>query len=177
VRPVRVEPRLRRASVADAALLADFGRRTFDDTYSAFNTPEDMKLYMESAFSVEQTARELSDSKIVILLAELDALVGYAKLVFGEPAPCVRGETPFELSRLYVAREFHGSGVAGFLLRASFEEGRRHGKRTLWLGVWEGNARARAFYAKSGFEDVGSHEFLLGTDLQTDRVLERGIDA
>lgn len=49
----------------------------------------------------------------------------------------------------------------------------RHGGRTLWLGVWEGNARAKAFYLKTGFVDVGSHVFMVGTDRQTDRILVR----
>ena len=42
----------------------------------------------------------------------------------------------------------------------------------LWLGVWERNPRAQAFYRKSGFADVGSQVFLVGTDAQTDRVME-----
>ena len=46
------------------------------------------------------------------------------------------------------------------------------GATRVWLGVWEKNARAIAFYAKCGFRDVGSQPFLLGSDLQTDRVME-----
>jgi ribosomal protein S18 acetylase RimI-like enzyme len=45
------------------------------------------------------------------------------------------------------------------------------GGRQLWLGVWERNARAIAFYKKIGFVDVGSHDFYVGADRQTDRVL------
>ena len=45
------------------------------------------------------------------------------------------------------------------------------GRETLWLGVWEHNARAIRFYEKCGFRDAGSHPFLLGNDLQTDRIM------
>ncbi len=45
------------------------------------------------------------------------------------------------------------------------------GAKTLWLGVWERNDRAHAFYEKCGFADVGEHIFLFGTDPQTDRVM------
>jgi ribosomal protein S18 acetylase RimI-like enzyme len=38
--------------------------------------------------------------------------------------------------------------------------------------VWERNRRAQAFYKKSGFVDVGTQTFLVGTDEQTDRVME-----
>ena len=51
--------------------------------------------------------------------------------------------------------------------------GGARGGRTLWLGVWERNARAKAFYGKNGFVDVGSHVFMVGTDAQTDRILVR----
>jgi GNAT superfamily N-acetyltransferase len=42
-----------------------------------------------------------------------------------------------------------------------------------WLGVWERNPRANAFYRKVGFTDVGSHVFMVGTDPQTDRIMVR----
>jgi hypothetical protein len=45
----------------------------------------------------------------------------------------------------------------------------------LWLGGWERNERAKAFYLKTGFKDVGSHLFMVGTDPQTDRILVRGL--
>ena len=43
----------------------------------------------------------------------------------------------------------------------------------MWLGVWERNARAIAFYAKWGFIDIGDHVFMLGSDRQTDRIMWR----
>ena len=49
------------------------------------------------------------------------------------------------------------------------------GAQTLWLGVWERNPRALAFYGKCGFVDVGEHVFLFGTDPQTDRVMARAL--
>ena len=67
------------------------------------------------------------------------------------------------------------NGMAGALRAALMErvkaEARARGAKTLWLGVWERNDRARAFYAKCGFADAGEHIFLFGTDPQTDRVM------
>jgi ribosomal protein S18 acetylase RimI-like enzyme len=57
------------------------------------------------------------------------------------------------------------------LITEAFDAARTAGARHLWLGVWEHNARALRFYAKCGFVDVGSHDFVLGTDRQTDRVM------
>jgi diamine N-acetyltransferase len=49
----------------------------------------------------------------------------------------------------------------------------QQGCDTVWLGVWEHNPRAIAFYEKWGFEKFGAHDFLLGTDLQTDILMKK----
>jgi ribosomal protein S18 acetylase RimI-like enzyme len=58
------------------------------------------------------------------------------------------------------------------VLRAAVELG----GVTLWLGVWERNPRAIAFYQKCGFRDVGSHDFWFGNDRQTDRVMVTALE-
>jgi len=55
------------------------------------------------------------------------------------------------------------------------EAGRREGFATMWLGVWERNFRAQAFYRKYSFAVVGAHVFTLGTDEQTDLIMTRAI--
>jgi ribosomal protein S18 acetylase RimI-like enzyme len=56
-------------------------------------------------------------------------------------------------------------------MRAVEQVARDLGGRTLWLGVWERNPRAIAFYTKCGFVDVGAHAFFFGTEEQSDRVM------
>lgn len=51
------------------------------------------------------------------------------------------------------------------------EEARARGHDVLWLGVWDRNERAIAFYARWGFVEVGEMSFLLGSDVQRDHVL------
>jgi ribosomal protein S18 acetylase RimI-like enzyme len=182
---------IRRAQLRDAAALAALGERTFRDTYTEFNTPGDMNLYVSENFSEAVIARELVDPRVTYLLGASGESEGrspsrglggdapestawpiaYAKLFEGAPPPCVSGPKPIELARLYVAKEWHGTGVARVLMNACFVEAGRLDAKTLWLGVWEKNGRARSFYSKHGFEDVGEHEFLLGKDAQRDRVL------
>jgi ribosomal protein S18 acetylase RimI-like enzyme len=58
------------------------------------------------------------------------------------------------------------------LLQSCIDEARRTGHRTMWLGVWERNRRAQAFYRKWGFHTVGEHIFQLGSDAQTDWLME-----
>jgi ribosomal protein S18 acetylase RimI-like enzyme len=45
----------------------------------------------------------------------------------------------------------------------------------IWLGVNNENARAQRFYAKSGFEKVGSKRFLMGDAYEDDFVMERSL--
>jgi ribosomal protein S18 acetylase RimI-like enzyme len=168
---------IRMATLADRARLTDFGRRTFHATFGAQNTAEDMRAYLDAAFNEAQQTAELTDPNRVTWFAELDdALVGYAQIHRGEPAPCVPERDSVELVRLYVDRAAQGRGVAQQLLRVA-EEAAAMQARGIWLGVWENNARAIAFYTKSGFAVVGSHEFLLGTDRQTDHIMAKRFSA
>jgi len=60
-------------------------------------------------------------------------------------------------------------------MHAVLEAAAGRGAQSLWLTVWEHNPRARAFYAKCGFTDVGTCAYLFGTEPQTDRVMARAV--
>ncbi len=167
---------IRRASLADAESLGELAVRTFCDTFAADNTPEDVAAYLESAYTVTQLARDLADPAITTLVADADgALVAFAQLRAGAAPDCVRGPAPIELWRFYVAKEWHGRGLAQRLMDEVIATALRANTATLWLGVWEHNARAIAYYRKAGYTDVGAQVFMLGSDRQTDRVMMRPI--
>lgn len=167
---------IRRADSDDAEWLADFGARTFYETFAAENTPEDMAAYLAASFHPAKQAAELADPAATFLVADVDGRpAGYAKLRAGEPAEGVQGANPVELVRLYVSREWLGRGVGEALMRACIEEARRTGHQTMWLGVWERNERAQAFYRKWRFRAVGEHVFQLGSDPQRDILMERPV--
>ena len=163
---------IRPGTIDDAEALAALARRTFHDTFSESNDPADMALYLSRAYGVNQQARELSDPDITTFLVEQDGqAIGYAQLRSGHVPECVTGREPIELWRLYVSREWHGRGIARPLMEQVKAAAIERGAKTLWLGVWERNDRAHAFYEKCGFVDTGEHIFLFGTDPQTDRVM------
>ncbi|MFL6259016.1 MAG: GNAT family N-acetyltransferase [Thermoanaerobaculia bacterium] len=166
-------PPIRRAGPADAAALADFAARVFDETFGPDNRPEDMAAHLANRFGVRQQTEEILDPAIVTLLMEEDGrLIAYTQVTTLHPAPpCVTGEAPVEIGRFYVDRSWHGRGLAQRLMDAARDAARGLGGRTAWLAVWERNPRAIAFYERQGFRDVGSQPFLLGADLQTDRVM------
>ncbi|HEY0553032.1 MAG TPA: GNAT family N-acetyltransferase [Thermoanaerobaculia bacterium] len=164
--------RIRRSEPADAPALADFAARMFADTFGPYNRPEDMAAHLADRFGVHQQAGEIADPKILTFLVEAeDRLIGYTQIRRIPPPGCVTGEEPVELGRFYVDRPWQGRGLAQRLMAVVWEAAKGLNGRTLWLGVWEGNPRAIAFYEKCGFRDVGSQEFLLGADLQTDCVM------
>jgi ribosomal protein S18 acetylase RimI-like enzyme len=168
---------LRRARAGDAAALAAFATQAFIDTYAAHNTEKDLRAYLAEAYGAPQQTRELTDPQMITVLAEGPrGIIGYAQLRRKDVPPCVTHERPVEIYRFYVDRTAHGTGVAARLMTEAFASARDLGGKHVWLGVWERNARALAFYRKQGFADVGTQDFLLGGDRQTDRVLVKVLD-
>jgi GNAT superfamily N-acetyltransferase len=164
--------RIRAAVLADAGILTDLGARTFRDSFAADNTPEDMEAFLASHYRPELQAAELRDPRNLYLLAEVSGVpAGFALLSDGAREKGVPGERPWNLARLYVDRPFLGAKVGAALMGRCLEEGRARGHDVLWLGVWEHNTRARAFYERWGFSEVGEMNFMLGSDLQRDLVL------
>jgi ribosomal protein S18 acetylase RimI-like enzyme len=167
---------IRRALPKDAGSLAKFGARTFRETFEADNTPEDMDLYLGSAYREDLQSAELRNPGMVTLLAEDGRrLAGFSQLREGSAPDCVVGSAPIELWRFYVDRAWQGRGVAQALMMETLQAASEQGARTVWLSVWERNYRAQAFYRKCGFADCGAREFMLGRDRQTDRVMTRGL--
>lgn len=167
---------VRAATADDAAALAAFAQACFHDAFAADNRAEDMAAYLAATFSPERQAAEIADPATQVLLAHVDgALAGYALVAAGAAPRAVTGAAPIELRRFYVARPWHGRGVADALMDAVLAAARARGAATLWLGVWERNPRAIAYYRKRGFADVGSHAFMLGNDRQTDRLMARAV--
>jgi diamine N-acetyltransferase len=52
---------------------------------------------------------------------------------------------------------------------------KENGFDLIWLGVWEHNVRAQAFYKHMGFEKFSSHIFMVGNDPQTDFLMKKNL--
>lgn len=170
--------RLRRALLTDAKALALLAERTFRATFEPWNDPEDMNAHCASAYGEGVQAKELSDPLVTTIVCDFEgSLVAYGQLRWSPAPRCVVAERPAEIHRLYVEQAFHGQGVASRLMTELLACARAGGADRIWLGVWEHNARARAFYAKFGFMEVGEHVFRLGSDDQRDLVLVRDLAA
>ncbi len=170
---------IRRAVVSDAKPLNDLAYTTFWDAFAHHpkNAPDDLNHYMRQAFTVEQISAELDDENSIFLIAEIgEEPAGYAKLVVDSTEEGITATRPIELSRLYSHQEFLGKGVGQNLMDASFEFAKANEHDVMWLGVWEYNPRAQRFYEKNGFREVGKHTFQLGSDPQTDLLMQKVLD-
>jgi ribosomal protein S18 acetylase RimI-like enzyme len=167
---------IRRARIEDAGLLAELGAQTFAETFTEDNTPEDMAAYLAASFSLEKLTEELTDPLSIFFIAEVDGhAAGYAKLHSSTALESIEGQRPIELVRLYVSRKWLGRGVGQALMQRCLDEARGKGFQTIWLGVWERNDRALAFYRKWNFREVGEHIFQLGSDPQRDILMQRAL--
>lgn len=167
---------IRQSVVEDAEMLRDLSYTTFWDAFHDHpkNAPHDLADYMQKAFSSEQVTAELSDPNSIFLIAEIEGeTAGYAKLILESTEHGISATRPIELNRLYSHQKFLGKGVGQALMDACFEKGKELGHDVIWLGVWEYNPRAQRFYEKNGFREVGKHTFLLGSDPQTDLLMQK----
>ena len=118
------------------------------------------------------SSREIQDRGLVTTIAEAEKrMIGFSQLRPLHTHASVVASRPAELKRLYVVAEWHGRGVAHELMQDALNTAAREGCDVLWLGVWEHNPKAMAFYRKFGLEIVGTHSFKLGQDRQRDLVM------
>ena len=167
-------PNIRQAEDRDAAALAELAERTFRDTFAHVNRAEDIDLHCRNSYCESIQAAEIRDPNRTTLVCHVaDKLIAYGQLRRGNPPPCVVATSPAEIQRLYVDAPWHGKGVARALMDSLLDAAEAGGADVAWLGVWERNPRAIAFYEKSGFAVVGDHVFVVGEDPQRDLVLVR----
>jgi len=156
----------------DATGLAEFARHAFDQAFGALNDPAQLQAYLATSFGLQQQTHELRDPAWSTRLVERDGeLIAYAQLRTGDTPACIAGTAPLELVRFYLDASWHGKGIADVLMDDVMDTARARGARTIWLGVWQVNARAIAFYKRRGFRVVGQKTFQIAADAQTDWVM------
>ena len=163
---------IRFATIDDAELIADLSRRTFQETFGYVNTRENMDKFMNEQFTREDLIKEVTEPGNTFLLAfDDDTPVGYARMREGKKFPEFENKDSIEIARIYSVNSYLGTGVGQQLMRQCVFIAKELKKEIIWLGVWEKNPRAIAFYTKWGFEKFSEQDFLLGDDLQKDSLL------
>lgn len=168
------EVTIRKIGVADALALQTISRHTFQEAFAADNDAQNMEQYLTENLSVERLTAELQAPCSEFYFAEVAGTpIGYLKVNYGTCQTEPQGEQSLEVERIYITKEHYGKGVAQALFQKAIDIATSRNARNLWLGVWEHNYRALAFYRKNGFVEFGRHIFILGTDAQTDIMMRR----
>ena len=182
---------VRPATEADVPALSAVAAATFVLACPPSMSRERVDAFVAEVLSPARFAAYLADPERHVLVAEQavpehertslgQAVLGYAMLVAGEPqdedvSAATSLRPTVELSKIYVLPEAHGTGAAALLMQHCLEWARSSGAAGVWLGVNQQNERAQRFYAKSGFERVGTKRFLVGRVHEDDYVMERPV--
>lgn len=160
----------------DLLALQKISYATFDETFREQNTPENMQAYLEKAFNRKQLESEWMNPNSEFYFAYTDGeLAGYLKVNIGDAQSEKMGEDALEVERIYVKSNFQGIGVGKRLLLHAVDIANERNKKKIWLGVWEKNDKAIAFYEKLGFTRTSSHPFYMGDEEQVDYIMEKNL--
>jgi diamine N-acetyltransferase len=169
---VALAPRFRRAGKADAAKVRDLFCRSYADTFGHTYQPGVMERWFEESCPLERFESECTDADFAVFLAEDGAglLRGYCTLgpYDIEPETTKRW---WVLRQLYLDPTAKGTGLGQQLLDQAIAEARARGFEELYLTVWIENHRARRFYVRNGFVEVGRYAFVVGDQVDDDRIL------
>lgn len=166
----------REATVADAGPISHLIGSTWAKFFAYSVTDSDLETYLTKTVSPDQITREIQSDTRLFLVAENDTgIIGVAQLNLDTIDFNLTLEYPVELNRLYIKPDQQGSGLAAELLRYTEGRCKEIGKRGLWLGVWEDNARGIRFYEKMGFKRVGEHSFYVGESKRRDWVMQKAL--
>jgi ribosomal protein S18 acetylase RimI-like enzyme len=165
--------RIRRAVTDDALGLSVLAESTFRDAFANSNTASNMHQHCAASYGEPLQLAEIRDSSRETWVAESDGrLAAFVQLGLDTVLP-TSSERAVEIQRFYVDASHHGTGLAHQLMAHVVARAKAVGRAALWLGVWEQNPRAMAFYRKWGFDVVGEHTFNLGEDQQHDFIMRR----
>ena len=165
----------RDGTVAEAARIGEFFRSNFVATFGHLYDRRDLDAFL-SRFTTDFWTRELLDPRFAFRVAEVEGeLVGTCKVGPMDLPVEDCGEGARELHQIYIAESAKGSGLANEFMNWSYQTARELGGDTLYLSVFTDNHRARRFYERHGFVEVGPYAFMVGDHADADIIMKRPI--
>ncbi len=171
IRPAREDD-----AVPLAVLKLTAFRETFLDGFQLPYPPADLARFEVESYGVDKITAELADSNHATWVAE-DAdgrLLAYAHVGPCKLPHCDASAKQGELYQLYALNEAQGLGLGRALMEAALGWLEAEMPGPIWLGVWSGNQRAQAIYARYGFEKVGEYGFPVGDWTDHEFIFRRG---
>ena len=158
--------KLRPATSADAAALAELAAASFVAAFGDLYKPADLAQFLAEYRTPAKYLEHLADPPTLIQVAEVDGrLAAYCLIVRGhrfdeqdEPRP----ERPVFISQLYCAPDMTGRGLGAALIEWAIAEGRAWNADAVQLSVFSENFGAQRFYQRYGFGKVADIDFWVG---------------
>lgn len=158
--------------VSDVEQLQAISIKTFVNTFNDQNTEEDLKEYLDRAYNIKQLTFEINQvGTAFYFLKDSGVIVGYLKINIDDAQSEKDNPLALEVERIYVLPEHKRKGYGKRLLAFAHTRAKELNRTSIWLGVWEHNHNALAFYERMGYQRVGEHTFYMGDDAQVDYIM------
>ena len=165
---------IKKCTLEDSRELREISHETFNETFKHQNSPENMNAYLEKAFTIKQVEKELSNPSSQFFFVYFNnEVAGYLKVNTDDAQSEEMCDESLEIERIYIRNKFQKHGLGKSLLTKAMEIAMERKKNKIWLGVWEENENAIAFYKKKGFVQTGAHSFYMGDDEQVDLIMTK----
>lgn len=165
---------IKKCTLEELHTLQEISYETFNETFKHQNSPENMNAYLERAFNLKQLEKELSNiSSQFFFVYFKNEVAGYLKVNTNDAQSEEMGNESLEIERIYIKNKFQKHGIGKYLLNKAMEIAMERNKKEIWLGVWEKNENAIAFYKKMGFVQTGTHSFYMGDEEQIDFIMTK----
>lgn len=167
----------RTCNLDDLSVLQEISYETFNDTFKDQNSSENMKAYLDKAFTLKQLETELNNPLSTFFFVYVNnEIAGYLKVNVEAAQSEEMGDGSLEIERIYIRKTHQQSGLGRHLLEKAIQTAKAHQKTMIWLGVWEKNEGAIAFYKRNGFVETGVHSFYMGDEEQFDLIMKKHLD-
>jgi len=165
---------IKRCTENQLDLLQDISIETYRDTFMDSNSEDVMQSYLDRCLSKKKIEDEFNQpGSVFYFIYSAEQIAGFIKLNEAIAQMDINDEQSLEIERLYIRKDFFRKGFGNLLMDFACDLAKKSNKKYVWLGVWENNTRALAFYKKMGFVKIGEHPFDMGGDIQTDLVLRK----
>lgn len=154
--------------------LQEVSIQTFTETFKDNNSEKSLNDYLNTAYELTKLEKELENPHSEFYFAYFNnELAGYLKININDSQSEKMGENALEVERIYIKKSFKRRGIGRHLIETAEQLAKKYQKNLMWLGVWEYNPKAIAFYETLGFKVIGAHSFFMGEEEQTDLIMSK----
>jgi ribosomal protein S18 acetylase RimI-like enzyme len=170
---------IKKCDINDVDQLRNLAIKTYYETFSESNSDALLQQYFEASLNKKTLSTQLQEKKstFYFIYAETDnkkiTPAGFLKLNVDTAQTDIKDPEALEVEKIYLLKDFLSQGLGKQLIQFAIEQARQQDKKYLWLGVWENNFPAIAFYKRMGFEQFSTHGFDMGGEIQTDLLLKK----